>query len=252
MPARLAQHLTLRPIQGVAAAWCLGALLLATGVQAQDGAAQLSQIGQRFIDSALHQPAADAPQASNGSPLRMEVQMGQLDPRLRLAACAKVEPYLPAGARLWGRTRIGLRCLQGPRAWNVYLPVTVQAFGPAWVLNNNVRQGEALTAGDASIAEADWAEFDSPVVANQPDWLGLEAARHLQAGQTLRQNMLRPPQLFAMGAQVKVSVSGGGFSIMSTGRAMAAGAEGANVRVRMDNGRLVSGVVNAQGVVEVK
>ncbi|MEG1118032.1 MAG: flagellar basal body P-ring formation chaperone FlgA, partial [Janthinobacterium sp.] len=97
-----------------------------------------------------------------------------------------------------------------------------------------------------------WAEMDSPVVANQPDWLGSEAARHLQAGQTLRQNMLRPPQLFAMGAQVKVAVSGGGFSIMSTGRAMAAGAEGANVRVRMDNGRLVSGVVNAQGVVEVK
>ena len=117
---------------------------------------------------------------------------------------------------------------------------------------NALQSGPGHAAGDASIAEVDWAEVDSPVAANQPDWLGLEAARHLQAGQALRQNMLRPPQLFAMGAQVKVAVSGGGFTIVSSGRAMAAGAEGANVRVRMDNGRLVSGTVNAQGVVEVK
>lgn len=233
-------------LRGLAGAVLAGlALCLGGGAQAQTHA-ELEAMSQRWADASLHSDSGA------GLPLRLQVQIGKLDSRLQLAACAKVEPYLPAGARLWGRTRIGLRCLQGPRAWNVYLPVTVQAFGPAWVLNNNVRQGEALTAGDASVAEVDWAEFDSPVAANQPDWLGLEAARHLQAGQTLRQNMLRPPQLFAMGAQVKVSVSGGGFSIVSTGRAMAAGAEGANVRVRMDNGRLVTGVVNAQGVVEVK
>ncbi|WP_200843975.1 flagellar basal body P-ring formation chaperone FlgA [Pantoea sp. 18069] len=231
-------------LRGLAGAVLAGLGLWLGGAQAQTHA-ELEALSQQWANAAL------GSDAGAGLPLRLQVQIGKLDARLQLAACAKVEPYLPAGSRLWGRTRLGLRCLQGPRAWNVFVPVTVQAFGPAWVLNNNVRQGDALTAGDASVAEVDWAEVDSPVVANQPDWLGLEAARHLQAGQALRQNMLRPPQLFALGAQVKVSVSGGGFAIISSGRAMAAGAEGANVRVRMDNGRLVSGVVNAQGVVEV-
>src|ERR1700690_4642205 len=42
-----------------------------------------------------------------GTP-RVEVVLGQLDPRLHLAACARVEPYLPTGVRLWGKARIGL------------------------------------------------------------------------------------------------------------------------------------------------
>lgn len=228
----------------------LAGLGLGLGTAQAQTHAELEALTQRWADTALQDAAGGAVPAQ--LPLRLQIQIGKLDARLQLAACAKVEPYLPPGTRLWGRTRIGLRCVQGARPWNVFLPVTVQAFGPAWVLNNNVRLGDALTAGDASLAEIDWAETDSPVVAQQPDWVGLEAARHLQAGQALRQNLLRAPQLFASGTQVKVAAGGGGFTIVSSGRAMAAGAEGANVRVRMDNGRLVSGIVNAQGVVEVR
>ena len=225
----------------------LAGLALCGGAQAQNQSnAELEALSQRWAEGALQTEGAA------GLPLRLQIQIGKLDARLQLAACAKVEPYLPPGTRLWGRARIGLRCVQGARPWNVYLPVTVQAFGPAWVLNNNVRLGDVLSAGDASLAEIDWAETDSPVVANPPDWIGREAARHLQAGQALRQNLLRSPQLFTSGAQVNIAAGGGGFTIMSSGRAMSAGSQGANVRVRMDNGRLVSGTVNAQGVVEVR
>ena len=120
MSARPTLYAAFSPAPGLAAAWVLGAALLCVTatVQAQDGAAQLSQIGQRFVNEALHQDNTEA--GKNKLPLRMEVQMGQLDSRLRLAACAKVEPYLPAGSRLWGRTRLGLRCVQGSVPWNVF------------------------------------------------------------------------------------------------------------------------------------
>jgi flagella basal body P-ring formation protein FlgA len=64
--------------------------------------------------------------------------------------------------------------------------------------------------------------------------------------------MLRPPALFAVGADVRVMVNGGGFSVTSSGKAMSAAGEGQTVRVRMDNGRLISGVVNPEGVVLVQ
>lgn len=235
-----------RPLRAVAGV--VGAALLALPAAGQDGAAQLMQIGQRFADEALHQSQAGA----GALPLRMEVQIGQLDSRLRLAACARVEPYLPAGSRLWGRTRLGLRCLQGAVAWNVFLPITVKAWGPAWVLQNGIASGRPLAADDAVQAEVDWAEDSAAVYANPQDWIGLVAARPLSAGQALRQNMLRPPALFAVGAQVRVMVSGGGFAVTSSGKAMAAAGEGQTVRVRMDNGRLISGVVNPEGVVLVQ
>lgn len=241
-----------RPLRGVAAAWGLVAVLTGASAQAQDGATQLSQIGQRFVDAALHQPAADTPQTTNGSPLRMEVQMGQLDSRLRLAACARVEPYLPAGSRLWGRTRLGLRCLEGAVPWNVFLPITVRAYGPAWVAQGNIPAGKTLSAEDAVPAEVDWAEDSAAVFANAQDFIGMVTARPLTSGQALRQNMVRPPALFTAGSPVQVMVNGGGFSVSGSGKAMAAAGEGQQVRVRMDNGRLVTGTVNASGVVQVQ
>ncbi len=212
---------------------------------AADPAADLGPLTQRWLDDAItrNQPA--------GLPLRMEVSVGTLDSRLRLAPCARVEPYLPAGSRLWGRTRLGLRCVEGPTAWNVYLPVTIKAFGPAWVLTGAVAPGAVLTPQDATQAEVDWAEEAAPVVANPEMWVGQIASRQLAAGQTLRQSMVRAPNLFKAGAQVKVVAQGAGYAVSSAGQAMSAGAAGQIVRIRMDNGRIVSGTVNESGTVMV-
>jgi len=180
----------------------------------------------------------------------MEVSVGQLDPRLRLAPCARVEPQLPAGARLWGRTRLGLRCVEGAVRWNVYLPITVKAFGPAWVLAGGVAAGAVLKEGDAIESEVDWAAESAAIVARPEAWVGLIAARPLQAGQALRQNMVRAPDLFQSGASVRVVVQGQGYAVTASGQALSAGAQGQNVRVRMSNGRFVSGIVQEDGTIE--
>ena len=118
--------------------WLLILAALAVPVRAQEQTPELGAITQRWLDAALAQD-------QGALPLRMEVSVGQLDPRLRLAPCARVEPHLPAGARLWGRTRLGLRCVEGAVRWNVYLPITVKAFGPAWVLAGGVFVAETLS-----------------------------------------------------------------------------------------------------------
>lgn len=253
LPALLSARLPARPAAfALRTLRCAAAGVLALLAQSawaqQDGTEQLMQIGQRFLNEALLQ-GTDKP--AEPMPLRMEVQTGQLDPRLRLAGCARVEPYLPAGSRLWGRTRLGLRCLEGSVRWNVFLPVTVRAYGPAWVVQAGIAAGKTLTADDAVQSEVDWAEDNAPVYANAQDWIGQVATRPLSAGQTLRQNLLRPPNLFAAGSQVQVMVQGGSFSVSSSGKAMSAAGQGQQVRVRMDNGRLVTGTVNASGTVVV-
>ena len=204
----------------------------------------LVALTQQWVDQALAQLPADA------SPLRMQVQVGQLDSRLRLAPCQRVEPYLPPGARLWGRTRLGLRCLEGETRWNVFLPLTVQAFGPAWVLTGNVASGATLTESDAMQSEVDWAANPAAVVTNPQAWVGQVAALPLSAGQALRQNMVRAPYLFKAGAPVQIRVQGPGFAVTSSGQAMAAGAAGQNVRIRMANGKIISGFVNFDGTIE--
>lgn len=210
----------------------------------------LDALSSQWLEGAVYQ-AQTQNAAAHQVPLRMEVVVGQLDRRLNLAPCAQVEPYMPSGSKLWGRTRIGLRCVQGAKPWNVFLPVTIKAWGPAWVLTQNISVGDTLVMGSAAAAEVDWAAETSPIIALPEDWVGQAASRPLMAGQALRQHMVRPPQLFEQGATVKVLVNGGGFIVTSSGRAMTSGGQGQEVRVRMDNGRFVSGRVNAQGEVVV-
>lgn len=245
---------SVRALQAVTLALAAGLLGLAAadGVRAQGapvpvaGNALPSDLGamtQQWLDDTL------AREGAGGLPLRMEVSVGTLDPRLRLAPCSRVEPYLPPGARLWGRSRLGLRCVQGPTAWNVFLPVTVKAYGPAWVLTRSVAPGTVLSAEDAMEAEVDWAADVSPVAAKPELWVGHVAARALVPGQALRQSMVRPPQIFKVGAQVRVIAQGPGFAIAAMGQAMAAGAVGQTIRVRMDNGKVISGIVAEDGTI---
>ncbi|QTN30577.1 flagellar basal body P-ring formation protein FlgA [Rhodoferax sp. AJA081-3] len=187
--------------------------------------------------------ATAAAQPAGATALRMEVKLGNLDSRLKLAPCGNVEPYLPPGARLWGRTRVGLRCVDGMSRWNVSLPVTVNAYGNAWVIKGQVAAGSALTEDDVVEAEVNWAEENSPVVRDKALWVGQIATRALMTGQTLRQGMVRPAQVFQAGAQVRVVAQGAGFQVSAEGQALSAGVVGQVARVRMENGRVSSGTV---------
>lgn len=187
--------------------------------------------------------ATSAVQPAGTTPLRLEVKVGSLDSRLKLAPCGNVEPYLPPGARLWGRTRIGLRCVDGISRWNVSLPVTVNAYGNAWVIKGTVAAGVTLTEDDVTEAEVNWAEESSPVLRDRALWVGQTTTRVLTTGQAVRQGMVKPAQVFQAGAPVRVVAQGAGFQISSDAQALSAGVVGQVARVRMENGKVSSGLV---------
>ena len=209
-------------------------------------ATELLESTQRWIDASLGEV-----NSRDGNALRMEVTLGQLDSRLRLAPCARIEPYLPSNTRLWGKTRVGLRCLEGKARWNVFLPVTVKALGPAWVLRAPVAPGSTLRAQDAVQEEVDWASEAAPILALPAQWVGQLAAYPLSAGQPLRENMVRAPQVFQVGAQVRILARGTGFSVSSDGQALTNGVVGQTARVKTEGGRVVSGTVLDMHTVDV-
>jgi flagella basal body P-ring formation protein FlgA len=182
---------------------------------------------------------------------RVEITLGQLDPRLRLAPCERVEPYIPQGTRLWGRARVGLRCTQGPTHWNVYLPVTVDVFGPGFVAARPLPAGHVITQADLRPAEINLGEHRSPAIGDAALAVGRTLAQALPAGESLRQAALRSRQWFAPGDTVKVRALGNGFAITGSGQALAAGLEGQNVRIRTDSGKVVTGQPVDEGVVEI-
>jgi flagella basal body P-ring formation protein FlgA len=192
----------------------------------------------------------DATKPASG--LRVEVEVGRLDPRLKLAPCDKVQTYLPPGFSAWGKTRVGLRCLQGATKWNVYLPITVKVFGRALVAAAALPAGAVLAANDLHEAEVDLAADRSNAVMLPADALGRHLARSLAPGESLRAADLRARQWFAAGDTVSVVALGPGFAVHGEGQAVTPGLDGAAVRVRVDNGRIVTGTAVGERRVEIR
>jgi flagella basal body P-ring formation protein FlgA len=183
---------------------------------------------------------------------RIEIEAGRLDPRLKLAPCEHIEARLPAHAPAWGRTRVALRCAQGPVAWQVNLPVTVKVFAPAWVVDAALPAGTVLQAGHLREADIDWAAERSPAVADAAVLIGRTLARGVVAGDAVRLDDLKPHLWFAAGDTVQVIARGAGFSVSGVALALAAGVAGQRVRVRTESGRVLSGMPVAANRVEVQ
>jgi flagella basal body P-ring formation protein FlgA len=181
---------------------------------------------------------------------RVEVEVGALDPRLKLAPCARITPYLPAGTRTWGRSRAGLRCDEGAR-WNVFVPVTVRVFAETWVVHQALPAGSMLQPEHLQRGEADLAAEPSPVLRDPQAAVGRTLTRALRPGQPVREADLKARQWFAAGDTVRVVTAGAGFAISADGQALGAGIDGQVVKVRIDGGRVVSGRAVAERRIEV-
>lgn len=236
-------RLNLKPVQpcflGPACAWLLVSVIsLTAGFSHAQNSANFNQLANNWLRDAV----ASA-QFADARILRTETSVGEMDARLKLAPCTKVEAYLPPGSQLWGTTRVGLRCVDGVARWNVTMPATVKAYGLAWVVKGHVPAGTVLTDADVVEAEVDWAQDPSPVLKDRALWTGQVATRLLSTGQALRQGMVKAAQVFQAGAQVRVVAQGVGFEISGDALALSAGVVGQSARVRMENGRVASGTV---------
>jgi len=221
-------------------------VLLALGLRAEGARADDATPAASGLEAGLEQKVRALALASgNSAPpagvTRVEVLVGQLDPRLRLAPCERVEPYLPNNTRLWGKSRIGLRCAQGSSHWNVFLPITVKAYGRALVSTTGITSGSVLKPGDLVEAEVDLAEDPMPAIVDASQAIGRAVGPALRPGQSLRVGHLKPRVWFAAGDTVKVLALGPGFALEGEGQALSNGIEGQPARIRTESGRVLTG-----------
>ena len=205
-----------------------------------------SSVIDSAVEQQVRQMAITATQAATKDPAlgvsRVDIIVGSLDKRLRLAPCQHIEPYLPPNTKLLGKTRIGLRCAQGATAWNVYLPITVKVYGQALVSLQPLAAGSVIAAADLVKGEVDLAEDSSDAVQNSAMAVGRTLAKPMVAGQSLRMAHLKLHQWFAAGETVRVLAQGAGFNVASEGQALTAGFEGQPAKVRTEAGRVLTGI----------
>lgn len=181
----------------------------------------------------------------------IEVAVGEPDPRLVLAPCAKREPFVPPGAKLWGRASLGVRCVEGAH-WTVYVPIEVRVYAPVLVAARPIARGGLVGPDDVRVERIDLTRVGGQAIGADERLDGHVAVRPIAAGETLRRDTVRPPPVLAAGDPVKVVAGGPGFAVSTDGKALAAAGEGQAVRVSTASGRILTGIARAGHVVVVR
>ncbi|RQS64211.1 flagellar basal body P-ring formation protein FlgA [Burkholderia sp. Bp8963] len=205
--------------------------------------------GQQDPESIRRTALAFLQQQIAGLPGKPTATVSTAFPR-GLAACTTLEPFLPTGARLWGRTTVGVRCA-GERPWTVYLQAKVTVQATYYVAARQIAPGEPLTAADLVARDGDLTVLPLAVITDPAQAIGATALARVAAGLPLRQDMLKSAASVSAGQTVRVVAAGRGFTISAEGSALANAAPGQSVRVRMAAGQIVTAIVKDAGTVEI-
>jgi flagella basal body P-ring formation protein FlgA len=182
------------------------------------------------------------------------VNVDKIDKHLNLPKCPELEPFIPTGSRLWGKTSIGVRCNSQPAKWTIYVQAEINVMANVLHIARPVSTGQTITYEDIVPQQVNLTQMPEGLFLDtaQGQVIGKIATANLTAGQPLRPQMLRAPYVILRGQKVNLVVQGRGFSISSEGQALADAADGQVVQVRNKSGRITSGIARINSVVEIQ
>ncbi|RZF28034.1 flagellar basal body P-ring formation protein FlgA [Paraburkholderia sp. UYCP14C] len=213
--------------------------------------AQAAPLPGQQDPEAIHAAAlAFLQQQSVGLPGKVDIMVAPAFPR-GLAACTSLEPFMPTGARLWGRLTVGVRCA-GERPWTIYLQARISLHATYYLAARAMAPGEVLTAADLVARDGDLTGLPQAIVTDPSQAVGSVSLVRIAGGMPLRRDMLKSASAVVFGQTVRVIAAGDGFSISSEGSAMNNASPGQQVRVKTANGQIISGIVKDGGTVEVQ
>ncbi len=164
-------------------------------------------------------------------------------PQQQWPNCDNPELQLPGNSRQWGNISIAANCEQNRR----FLQVQVQVNGEYLVANRQLMRGSTLSADDFRLASGRLDELPARALVDSSGVIDAIALRDIPPGQPVTASMVRQPWRVKAGQNVMVVASGNGFNASSEGRALNNASTAQMVRVRMGNGQVVSGRVDADG-----
>ena len=180
------------------------------------------------------------------------VNIDKIDNHLNLPNCPVLEPFIPTGSRLWGKTSVGVRCNHQYVIWTIYVQAEVNVMTSVLHIARPVSSGQPLTFEDITFQNVNLTQMPDGIFTSADHVIGKVATTNLSAGQPLRQQMLRAPYVISRGQKVNLVIQGRGFSVSSEGIALADAAEGQVVQVRNKSGRIISGIARINSIVEVQ
>jgi len=183
---------------------------------------------------------------------RIDIQMSQLDPRLRLSQCPlPLTTTLAPGSQFAGKTTVHLRC-NSRRPWTVYTTATIKLYGNVIQTAGPLTKGHILKKDDLMSVEEDLGRIKYGYFISKEKLIGKQLKRRLPQGRVIKANYVKAQTLVKRGELVTIVAENTGYSVKMTGTAMANGVLGDRIRVKnISSKRIVEGTIKEAGVVSI-
>lgn len=181
-------------------------------------------------------------------PGKVSFTVDEVDSRVSLAPCDKMEAFLPAGSKLAGRVSIGVRC-NLPGGWRVFVPVQIRISMDLVISARQLAMGQVIQKEDLAMQTVENPQSDGLTDAAQV--VGQVMRFSVSQGTILRAAMIRAPYSIKQGQAVQLLIQGNGFTITGSGVALTNAAEGETVQIRTPSNRVISGIAGENGEVKI-
>jgi flagella basal body P-ring formation protein FlgA len=232
---------------GVLAAVCLfnaGSPALADAVTLPD---MLIGVTQGFLEFTVEDYLATS--QTQG---RYEIQVNQLDPRLRMPMCDKeLTATLESPAKPLGRVTVKVRC-EGASPWTVFVPAQVRLFRDVVTSARPLRRAGIVEPEDVILRERDISLINQGYLTSVDQAIGQRLTRPMVADQVVTLVNLEQAEVIRKGDQVVITARSGTLSVRMPGEALANGGMSEQIRVKnLNSKRVIKAQVTAPGQVEV-
>ena len=181
---------------------------------------------------------------------RYEIEVRQLDPRLRLAHCDKELTASLESPRPVGRVTTKVRC-EGSSPWTVFVPAQVHLFRNVVTTIRPLKRDAIVTEQDVVMRERDVGQLGQGFLSDLDQAIGQKVLRPTVVDQIIAPTFLEQPQMVHKGDQVVITARSGSISVRMPGEALSDGTFNEQIRVRnLNSKRVIKANITGPGQVE--
>jgi len=183
---------------------------------------------------------------------RYEIQVNNLDPRLRLAQCDKeLTATLESPAQPMGRVTVRVRC-EGSSPWTIFVPAQVKLFREVVTVTHPRKRGMVIDYDDVVLRERDISLINQGYMTAVELAVGQKLLRPMVTDQVLTLTHLEQAAVVRKGDQVVINARSGTLTVRMPGEALSDGGLSEQVRVKnLNSKRVIKARITGPGQVEV-
>lgn len=207
---------------------------------------QLIGTSQQFLEQAV-----SAYLTQSEIQARHEIEVQQLDPRIRLPVCDQdLNVSLESPEQPVGRVTLKVRCT-GSNPWSIFVPAQVHIYRQVLLASRPLKRASILSAADLKLTERDIGSLNRGYLTSIEQATGKKLARQLLMDQVLVPAYLKQAEVISKGDHVVITARSGGISVRMNGEALSNGGLGEQILIRnLASGRTIRVRVTGPGQVE--